>query len=124
MLTARAVGRRVRAVALALPDSGTLPPYPVAIVFWRPGLDHGPQDLLNRRDALGGLSQAVVPQAHHARGLGDATDLVGGGAPEDEILDLVREHHHLVDADPAPVARARAPRATDRLVEAGPLGKK
>src|SRR5918997_5758888 len=73
-------------------------------------------DLGDRGEAATDLLQAVLAQAHHAFVDRDPRDLVGRRAGDGEGPDVIRDQHHLVEADAALVAGAAAARAANRLV--------
>src|SRR5918996_1871791 len=75
-----------------------------------------PRDLCDGRDAVLDLLEAVDPQGTHPLGHGHLADVLGGGALNGEVADLVAHRHHLVEAGAALVARAAAAAAADRLV--------
>src|SRR6476660_3998656 len=73
-------------------------------------------DLRDRRAALADLLEPVVAQAGHPLFDGDVADRLGGRAFKRELLDLGRDLHHLVHADPPAIAAAAAAPAADGLV--------
>src|SRR5215218_1243580 len=85
---------------------------PIGCSRWSPYPCH----LADGRDAVLDLLEPVLAQRDHALLECDGTDLVGGRALHRQLADLVRHGHHLVEADPAPVARAVAAPAAHGLV--------
>src|SRR3954466_4877066 len=84
-------------------------------IGWRVGL-RDPCHLGNGRDSVLDLLEAVRPERAHALRDGHLADLLGRGALDGEVADLVRNGHHLVQADPALVAGAAAAAAAHGLV--------
>src|SRR5215813_13814189 len=79
----------------------------------RPSLVRNGFDFLERGDARLHLHEARLPEVAHAflhRLIGDVQR---GTVPHDDLPHLVRDRHHLVDADAALVARSAAFVATD-----------
>src|SRR3954454_6923677 len=73
-------------------------------------------DLGDRGQAAADLLEPVLAQAHHALVDGRVGDRLGRLAGHGERADRVADPHHLVEADPALVARAAAAGAAHGLV--------
>src|SRR6185312_13603543 len=107
-------------LAASSTPSWTSPPG-VTALYWKKAMalvlaSHA-KDFLDGREAGERLAQAVLEHGLHALGDGRGAKVAGGGVAHDERADRVAHRHHLDDADAPPVARARALRATHRLVE-------
>src|SRR5215210_2514923 len=86
---------------------------PSATLLTRP---RHPRDLSDRRQPPPYLLEAVLAQAHHALVDRRVGDRLRGLAGDREGADRVGDPHHLVEPDPALVARAAAAGAADGLV--------
>src|SRR4051812_15559798 len=74
------------------------------------------RDLGDRRQPAADLLQAVLAQAHHALVHGGVHDRLRGLARDGERTDRVTDPHHLVEPDPALVARAATAGTADGFV--------
>src|ERR1041385_3125968 len=81
-----------RWIACAAPGARRAPPETALA-------ERHPQHFLDRRHTVAALLKRVLPEGLHALRRRRCQDLVRGRVAEDEVADLVRDRHHLVDGD-------------------------
>src|SRR6185503_12178456 len=114
-----------RATALCVLPASSTPswtsPDGVTAAYWKKAtalvLAGDAQDFLDRGEARERFAQSVLEHRLHALAHRLGAQVAGGGVAHDERADAVGHRQHLDDADPAPVARARALGAAHGLVE-------
>src|SRR4051812_2720173 len=115
-----------RATAAGVLEASSTPsctsPLGVTALYWKnaiPGsvLACHAQHFLDGGQAGERFAQPVLEHGLHAFLHRGRAQLAGGGVPHDQGAQAVGHGEHLDDADPAPVARAGAFGATDRLVQ-------
>src|SRR5664279_2781610 len=81
-----------------------------------------PEDLFEAGDAGGDLAEPVGAQRDHPLHDRHLLEVVGRAPLDDQLLDLLGDEHHLVEREPAPVARLAATAAADVAEEHRPVG--